>query len=323
MNLIEINRESGIPLIGLAYIGVLVRNNNNLIQVRPTTLCNLNCPFCSTDSGLSSRHNTQFNVELKWLLEWIKEVVDYTKADWVHIDSVGEPFMYKDLIGLIKESKKINGVKKVSVITNGSLLDKKEIKQLEDAGLDRINVSLHSLDKEKSKLLFGSNNYKIDKVADALKLLARTKIELWLTPVYMPGVNDNDVEGIIKFAKEINCRVCLQKYEIHKFGRKMKHVKIQNYYKFYKALDELEKKFGVKLKLENQDMRLKRVRKIPVKLEAGKTYDVDVKENGWFSGQMIGVAENRAVTIMDCGKKSGSRIKAKVLENKNNIYIVK
>lgn len=323
MEMIKIDRESGIPLIGLAYIGVVLRSNNSLIQVRPTTLCNMNCGFCSTDAGCNSRHN-QYVVELGWLLEWVKAVVEhYEEIDWVHIDSVGEVMMYKDLFKLIKGLKKIKGVGKVSMVTNGSLLTKDNIKKLEDAGLDKLNISMHSLDKEKARLLFGTKAYDVDKVIRAVKLVKKTGIELWITPVYLPGLNDNDIEELIKFSMKNNCGIGIQKYEVHKYGRKIKKVKEQNYFQFYKKLDEWEKRFNVKLKYGASDIGVRKVKQLPVKLEKGKIYAVSVMKEGWMKGQMIGAAENRAVTLVDCDKNKGAVIKARVIENKNNIYMVK
>ncbi len=324
MEIIKIDKESGIPLIGLAYIGVLSRNNNSLLQIRATTICNLNCPFCSTDGGFNSKYKrNQFVVDLPWLLEWVNEIVDYYNGvDLAHIDSVGEPMMYPKLIELLKGLKKIKGIKKVSMITNGSLLNEKNIKQLEEAGLNKINISLHSSDKEKSKMLFGSNLYDVEKVLEAIKLLKKTKIDVWLTPVYFPKINDEDIEKIIQFAKENNCNLGIQKYELHKYGRKMKGFKEQTYYQFYKQLGEWEKKFDVKLKYGSHDLSLRRTRKLPEKLVKGEIYNVEVKERGWLRGQTICVAENRAVTLLqDAGK--GKNIKARVIEDKNNIYIAR
>ncbi len=49
-----INVGSEIPLIGTIMFGLIDRGTN-LIQVRPTSLCNLNCPYCSVDSGEESK----------------------------------------------------------------------------------------------------------------------------------------------------------------------------------------------------------------------------------------------------------------------------
>src|SRR3989344_4562884 len=160
-NAINITKESGIPLIGLAFIGIIARNNNNIIQIRTTTLCNMNCPFCSTDAGIFSRfHKTQFTVELNYMLDYLKELANYFNQDLIaHIDSVGEPLVYPQLIDLIKGIKKIKNFKEISIVTNGTLLTKEKIKELEKSGLDKINLSIHSLNALKSQSLFGSNVY--------------------------------------------------------------------------------------------------------------------------------------------------------------------
>jgi len=133
--------------------------------------------------------------------------------------------------------------------SNGTLFNEKIIKDLENAGLTRINLSLHTLDKEKGKLLFGMPTYNLDKVLENVMLINESKIELCLTPVLIPGVNEDDVKGVIKFSKELKCRIGIQKYEVHKTGRKMKNVKEMTYWKFYKKLEEWEKEFDVKLEL--------------------------------------------------------------------------
>src|SRR3989344_3013520 len=275
METIFIDGNSGIPLIGLAYLGILTRNSNSLLQIRPITSCNMSCPFCSTDGGFRSKfkHN-QFIVDCNYLLAWVKEVVDYyNEVDWAHIDSVGEPTLYKDLIKLIKGLKLIKGIKKVSMVTNGTLL-KDKIKLLEEAGLDKINVSVHSLDKEKSKMLFGSEVYNINNVLKSLEELSKSKIDLWITPVYLPGVNDNDIEDIIKLVKKLKCNIGIQKYEIHKFGRKMDNVKKQNFDEFYEKLSYWENKYEIKLKFENIDIDISKVVKLPVKLRKNQKINV-------------------------------------------------
>ena len=43
------------PILGLLHIGVIDRGTN-VLQVRPTTICPLNCIFCSVDAGPFSRN---------------------------------------------------------------------------------------------------------------------------------------------------------------------------------------------------------------------------------------------------------------------------
>ena len=85
--LFRVTKESGIPLIGCLYFGVIDRGTN-LLQVRPSCSCNLNCPFCSVDAGPCSRTRvTNFEVELKYLVEEVKKVAEFKgKGVECHID---------------------------------------------------------------------------------------------------------------------------------------------------------------------------------------------------------------------------------------------
>src|SRR3989344_4029733 len=101
--LVKINRESGIPLIGAIQFGVIDRGTN-LLQIRPTTLCNLRCTFCSTRAG---EHDNDFEVDVNYLLEWVKEIVKIKGNNLIaFVESVGETLTYSKIIELI------NGIKK-------------------------------------------------------------------------------------------------------------------------------------------------------------------------------------------------------------------
>ena len=54
--LVNITKESKIPLIGCIAFGIIDRGTN-LLQVRCTSLCNMNCAFCSTDAGAYSKYH--------------------------------------------------------------------------------------------------------------------------------------------------------------------------------------------------------------------------------------------------------------------------
>ncbi len=157
MTHVRITRNSAIPLIGSLYFGIIDRGTS-LLQVRPSCGCNLNCPFCSVDAGPeSTTRATSYEVEMEYLVDAVREAARF-KGEGVecHIDSPGEPLMYRDLPGLITA---LNGIDEVSVIslqTNGTLLDQTMINALEKAGLDRINLSLHALDPSIARLLAGA-----------------------------------------------------------------------------------------------------------------------------------------------------------------------
>ena len=320
--LIVINKESGIPLIGNVFIGILDRGSS-LLQVRATTVCNMNCKFCSTDGGpFSEFHKTHFIVEPKYLLEELRKISEF-KGYNLHynIDSVGEPTSYPYLIELIDGIRKIKDVVKISMQTNGTLLDKKLIDNLEKAGLNRLNVSVHSLDSLKAKMLFGSENYNLDKVVEILKYIKNTKIELWITPVWIPNINDDDIIGLIKCSKENGFNIAIQKYETYQYSRKMKKGKKINYWKFYKQLENWEKEFGIKLKFTEDDQTILRRRSLPTVFDINEKIQGIVVCKGWFDNQVIAKARDRCITVNKCNSNAGDKINLKIIENSNNIYL--
>jgi len=323
MQLIKINKESGIPLIGTIAFGIIDRGSN-LIQIRPTTICNLNCIFCSTNAGNKSKfHQVAYEVDVDYLLEWIKEIVNY-KGQGVeaNIDSVGEALCYKDIIKLIKGIKEIKGIERISMQSNGLLLTKENIRELEEAGLNRINLSLHSLDDEKNKFLTNCENYNTKHVLEVAELINKSKIELLLAPVFIPK-NGEDIEEIIELSKKLNCKIGIQKYEIHKYGRKLRNVKEMTFWKFYKKLDEWERKFNVKLKLGPYDFNIKRTKRIPKVFNKNEIINVEIRIPGWIKNELIGVSKNRCITIINSNAKINQKIKVKIIDDKNEIYIAK
>ncbi len=321
VGLIKINKKSGIPILGCIAFGIIDRGTN-ILQVRCTSVCNMVCEFCSTSANNFKMHPVNYIVDIDYLLEWVKRVVDF-KGDNIQIflDSVGDPLTHPDFVKLVDGLRKIKQIKDIIVITNGTLLTKEKIDALEKAGLTRINVSLHSLDKYQSKQLFGNKFYDLNKILEIIKYVSKSKIKLMLTPVLLHNVNDNEIEKIIKFAKEINCVIGIQNYEIYKYSRKMKEAKKITYWKFYRKIEELEKKYNTQLRFQNEAFNIERRPKIPEVFKIGEKVNAIIVCPGWFSNQMIGKAKDRCISINNCNSIVGETIKVKIIENNNNIYI--
>jgi len=203
--LIRIPRDADIPLVGTVHVGIIDRGTN-LLQVRPTSVCNLSCIFCSTDAGPNSIYRqADYEAELDYLLMWFKEVAVFKGVE-VHafVDSAGEVFTYPRIMELLQQLREMEFVKSVAVETNGTLLDESKIEEMEEIGVDRINISLHSLNEELSRKLVGCKHYDVKRIVEIIKLIAESKIEVLITPVWIPGINDSDIEEIIKFAMEVN-----------------------------------------------------------------------------------------------------------------------
>lgn len=205
--------------------------------------------------------------------------------------------------------------------TNGTLLTDEKIKKLEEAGLDHMNISIDAVKIEQGAYLRGCGTYNVQKVIETAKKVNESKIELLIAPVWLPKVNDDGIKELIKLAKELGCKIGIQKYDIYKYGRKMKEVKKINWWKFYKQLEDWEKEFGIQLKISAKDFEIEKRERMPEVFEKGEKIQAKIVALGWQKGQMLGVAENRCISINGCLAEIGDKVNVKILETKNNIYV--
>ena len=116
----------------------------NYLRISVTDRCNLRCVYCMPTQGIRLiAHNDILTYD---------EITAFTTlavSKGVHKVRItgGEPLVRKDLEQLIFMLSKIEGITDLSLTTNGQLLAQKA-SQLKSAGLQRVNISLDTLDPE-------------------------------------------------------------------------------------------------------------------------------------------------------------------------------
>lgn len=149
-----------------------------------TSKCNMNCPFCFR------LKDNFYEPEIPFLIEKAKKWGEGSILLYG-----GEPTLRNDLSKIIKEIKR-NGLK-TNLLTNGLNLNKSFVKELEKAGLDKVQLQFDSLDDDinirmrKRELL----KYKLN----AIKNLDKTNINLTLFAVLIKDVNESQIDKIISF----------------------------------------------------------------------------------------------------------------------------
>ncbi len=330
--LVRISEESRVPLIGAIPFGLIDRGTN-VIQVRPSSMCPLSCIFCSTDAGPNSRTRlAEYLVDLDYMIAYFEKLVDFKGIDDIegHIDTVGDPLTYPYLTDLIKRLKQDPRVKIVSIQTHGHLLTEEKVYEMEEAGLDRINLSIDSLDAGRARLLSGSPYYDVGKVKELAKTITeRTNIDLLIAPVWVPGINDKDMPKLIEFALSIGAGkrwppLGIQKYIPHRLGRKPKNIKPMSWTKFYSALERWESEFGVKLILSPKDFGTHLAPKLPNVMKLGQVVRARIIGLGWRKGEALAVVKNRALMILNAASLPlGSEVRVRIIRDKDNIYMGK
>jgi len=325
--------DEHIPLIGHIAFGVIDRGTN-VIQIRATTICHLNCIFCSVDAGPNSRHRrTEYIVDLDWLLEWVKAVVEIKGSDVeALIDGVGEPATYPKLIELVQGLKDIKGIRSVALQTRGYTLTYELVKELEEAGLDRINLSLDALDNKIASKLYGVKEFNNNKIIELAEYIAKeTKIDLHVAPLWVPGYNDNEIPKIIEWVKRIGAGkrwppIGIQKYIEHKYGRKPPNVREWSWSEFYSKLKELEAKHNFRLIYTSEEFMMHPAPRVPIIYRVGQRLRVEVIEDGWLKGEKLAVPKDRkrVITVIKAWRiEVGDVIDVRITRNKDNIYIAK
>jgi MoaA/NifB/PqqE/SkfB family radical SAM enzyme len=124
------------------------------IVIEPASKCNLRCTFCDAHSGRAEEFRKHaglmsmeiFNLIVDKIEEYVKEFGQ--KVDMIQFHGNGEPLLHKNLAEMVSIIKKREITNSVRIISNGVLLKKNKIKDLVDAGIDEIHVSLDTIDKE-------------------------------------------------------------------------------------------------------------------------------------------------------------------------------
>ncbi len=166
------------------------------LRVSLTDRCNLRCTYCMPEEGLAwmPREQELTDDEVNRLIRIAVCDLGVTEVRFTG----GEPLIRRGLVGIIRAAAALRPRPRLSVTTNGIGLERLAV-PLRDAGLDRVNVSLDTLDPARFLTLT-----RRDRHADVLAGL-RAAAVAGLTPVkintvLMRGVNDDEAPALLRFA---------------------------------------------------------------------------------------------------------------------------
>ncbi|KAF0152249.1 MAG: molybdenum cofactor biosynthesis protein [Ignavibacteria bacterium] len=134
-----------------------------------------------------------------------EEIVEFTKvAVEMGISKVritgGEPLVRKGIINLVAMLSRITGIKDLSMTTNGLLLEK-FAQELKTAGLQRVNISLDSIDEQKfSDITRGGNIGEVKKGIEAAKQAGLNPIKI--NCVIKKSMDEPDALEVKKYCDE-------------------------------------------------------------------------------------------------------------------------
>lgn len=229
----------------------------NYLRISVTQRCNFRCLYCMPK--IPFNHQPKENLlSFEELFLFVKVAID-EGIEKIRITG-GEPLLRKDLSVFIKM---INDYKKdldLAITTNGFLL-KDFAKDLKDAGLKRLNISLDTLESKKAKIL--AQKDVLDSVLAGIDEALSVGLKVKLNTVVLKGLNDDELIPLLEFAKSKNIQIRFIEFmeNIHAYG------KLQGL-KRDEIIQILSQKYQVKL--------IKKAEKAPMSIYSADGYEFGI-----------------------------------------------
>ena len=166
------------------------------LRISVTDRCNFRCTYCMPKTVFGQEYRFMDRKELLTFeeLERVVRVFAELGVEKIRLTG-GEPLLRKELEALVERLDTIDGLD-LTLTTNASLLARKA-EALRAAGLDRVNVSLDSLDDATFRAM-NDVDFPVARVLEGIDAAAAAGLPVKVNAVVKRGVND---EGVVEMAR--------------------------------------------------------------------------------------------------------------------------
>jgi len=158
------------------------------LRISVTDKCNLRCRYCMPEEGVCKKDHADMLTE-----DEIITAVETAAALGITKLRItgGEPLVKKNIVSICRRAAAVEGIREVCLTTNGILLPQLA-KQLKEAGVSRINLSLDTLDAQKYAYITRIGN--LEQFQTGLKAALETGFEkVKINAVLIGGFNDDEI----------------------------------------------------------------------------------------------------------------------------------
>ncbi|MDQ3524357.1 MAG: GTP 3',8-cyclase MoaA [Chloroflexota bacterium] len=169
----------------------------NYLRISLTDRCNFRCLYCMPAVGMKFQPREEILTDE----ELIRTVGLFAELGVNKIRLTGgEPTIRPHLVDIIREIKRFDGIDEVSMTTNALILSR-NARELKDAGLDRINVSIDTLDPVKFKMMTRGGRF--DLVWDGINAADEVGMKpIKLNTVVVRGHNEHEIDKMAELTLE-------------------------------------------------------------------------------------------------------------------------
>src|SRR4030067_1410550 len=195
------------------------RRKINYLRISITDRCNLRCRYCMPEEGITLISHQDILTD-----EEILRIVRVCASEGISKVRLtgGEPLVRKGIVDFISRLSQIKEVKDLSLTTNGILL-KELARDLRQAGLNRINISLDSLRKDRFFQITRKDDF--ERVWSGIE----AALEVGLSPikinmVAIKGLNDDEIESFARLTLHLPLTVRYIEYMPSGNGEEWKEI---------------------------------------------------------------------------------------------------
>ncbi|MFT5302126.1 MAG: cyclic pyranopterin phosphate synthase [Mariniblastus sp.] len=166
------------------------------IRIGVTDRCNIRCFYCMPETV---KFMPQADVLTFEEIHRLVQVLAKCGVDRIRLTG-GEPLVRAQIWKLITMLRSVEGIREIALTTNGLLLAD-QAEQLRSAGLDRLNVSLDTIDPDRFKQI--TRRKGLDKVLagiEAAQAAGFSKIRI--NAVSIVGISETEIVPLARFSRE-------------------------------------------------------------------------------------------------------------------------
>ena len=169
----------------------------NYLRLSVTELCNLRCRYCMPEEGVCKKRHEEMLTEEEMIQA--VEIFCGLGIDKVRITG-GDPLVKKNIVSICRQIAAIPQVRELCLTTNGLRLPELA-KPLQEAGVDRVNISLDTLDPDKYHYITRWGHVE-DALAGIEAALEAGFKKVKLNTVLVGGFNDDEIGDLTELTRK-------------------------------------------------------------------------------------------------------------------------
>lgn len=223
-----------------------------------TENCNMNCSHCCSDAHKTCNNDFLFSEEKKDIaFKKVDEMMSLGVKEFYI--SGGEPFLTRDIFSFLAYLKGKGA--RVSIATNGYLINKKFVKKVSELGIDLLHISIDGHNEQIHNSLRGGDFFK--QVVENISTLLDYNVPVRIGCIIWRE-NEHFLEEMVRFCIELGVGE-LRLNKLIKVGRFLENDQIspvRNWDSVIEDIKDLKRKYSDKMKITIHELDNKECTKV-------------------------------------------------------------